>query len=76
VAEPVTLTLSRDEAVVLFEWLHRFNSETAHRFDDQAEQRVFWDLEASLEASLEELLQPEHAEILAAARSRVRDPIE
>jgi hypothetical protein len=75
-AEPVTLTLSRDEAVVLFEWLHRFNSEEEHRFEDQAEQRVLWNLEASLESTLVEPFKPEYSEILATARSRLRDPIE
>ncbi len=73
--EPVTLTLSRDEALVFFDWLHRFNSE-GHRFDDQAEQRVLWDLEASLESTLVEPLKPDYVEILAAARSRVRDSAE
>ena len=72
----VTLTLSPDEAVVLFDWLHRFNSEKKHRFEDQAEQRALWNLEASLESTLVELFKPEYGEILAAARSRLRDPIE
>lgn len=75
-AKPVTLTLSRDEAIVLFEWLHRFNAEEGHRFEDQAEERVLWNLEASLESTLVEPFKPEYDEILAAARSRVRDPIE
>lgn len=74
-ADDVNLTLSRDEAVVLFEWLHRFNSKEGHRFEDQAEQRVLWNLEASLESTLVEPFKPEYREILATARSRVRDPI-
>ena len=56
-AEPVTLTLSREEALVLFEWLHRFNDEEGHRFEDQAEERVLWNLEASLESRLVDLLK-------------------
>jgi hypothetical protein len=75
-AEPVTLTLSRDEAIVLFEWLHRLNAEESRRFEDQAEERVLWNLEASLESTLVEPFKPEYDDILAAARSRVRDPIE
>ena len=74
--EDVTLTLSRDEALVLFDWLHRFNSGEGHRFEDQAEQRVLWNLEASFESTLAEPFNPAYGEILAAARSRVRDPIE
>lgn len=73
--EDVTLTLSRDEAVVFFEWLRRSSSEERHRFEDRAEQRVLWNLEASLESTLVEPFRPEYGEILAAARSRVRDSI-
>ena len=47
----ITLRLSGDEALVLFEWLTSFNAGEP-RFDDQAEQRVLWDLEAGLERHL------------------------
>jgi hypothetical protein len=68
------MTLSRDEALVFFEWLHRFNNqEEGRQFDDQAEQRVLWDLEASLEATLDELFDADYDSKLTAARSRVRD---
>jgi hypothetical protein len=49
-SKPVVLTLSRDEAVVFFEWLSRFTSQEGHRFEDQAEERVLWNLEAALES--------------------------
>jgi hypothetical protein len=74
--EDVTLNLTRDEAVVLFDWLVRFNADKGRQFEDQAEQRVLWDLEASLESTLEEALRPDYAQIVAAARSRVRDSAE
>lgn len=32
----------------VFEWLARFNKATATSFEDEAEQRVLWDLEALL----------------------------
>jgi hypothetical protein len=72
-AEHVTLTLSRDEAIVFYEWLTRFNSSEEHRFEDQSEQRVMWDLEASLESTLAEPLRPDYIQVLADSRSRVRD---
>jgi hypothetical protein len=75
-AEHVTLNLTRDEAIVFFEWLARFNAEEGRQFEDQAEQRVLWNLEASLESTLVEPLEPDYAQILVAARSRVRDPSE
>jgi hypothetical protein len=68
----VALNLSREEALVLSEWLHRFNSED-QTFEDQAEQRVLWDIEAMLESELVEPLDPKYAELLAAARAKVRD---
>jgi hypothetical protein len=68
----VTLRLTQDEAVVLYEWVARFNSHD-YQFDDQAEQRALWNLEASLEALLPEPLDPRYEEILADARSRLRD---
>lgn len=72
-AGDVTLTLTRDQAVVLFEWLARCNEEEGFGIEDPAEQRVLWDLEASLESTLVEPFKPEYEQLLAAARARVRD---
>lgn len=72
--DDVRLTLTRDEAVVLFEWLARFNKEEGRKFEDQAEQRVLWNLETLLESTLEEPFKSDYDQILAAARLRVRDP--
>lgn len=71
--EKVLLELSRDEAIVLFDWLSRFNRSANESFSDQAEQRVLWDLEAALESHLAEPFAENYDEVLAAARSRVRD---
>jgi hypothetical protein len=72
-SQDVTLTLSRDEALVFFEWLARFNSEEGRQFEDQAEERVLWNLEASLELRLVEPFAPDYQQILEGARARVRD---
>ncbi|HET7474878.1 MAG TPA: hypothetical protein VFJ97_02520 [Dermatophilaceae bacterium] len=46
-AEQIAISLSRDGALVLFEWLARTGaSEQPVAFEDQAEQSVLWDLEA------------------------------
>jgi hypothetical protein len=74
--EKVRLELSRDEALVFFEWLTRLNKVESAEFEDQAEQRVLWDIEAMLESSLEEPLDPAYSELLAQARARVRDSAE
>jgi hypothetical protein len=68
----MTLPLTQDEALVLFEWLANFNKRE-HEFDDQAEQRVLWDLEAMLESELVEPFSPNYRDLVAAARKRVRD---
>jgi hypothetical protein len=72
-AERITVELTSDEALVLFEWLRRFSKREDMRFEDQAEQRVLWDVEASLEAALVEPFRSDYDELLAEARERVRD---
>ena len=72
----VTLELSHDEALVLQNWVYRFNDRGDAAFEDQAEQRVLWDLECMLESKLAEVVDPRYGELVAAARERVRDPVE
>lgn len=73
-AKDVTIELTIDEALVLFDWLERsgdFLGPSA--FEDQAEQRVLWDLESLLESKLNEHLATDYAHRLLEARRRVRD---
>ena len=74
--EKVHFELTRDEAIVFFDWLVRLNQATDQKFADEAEQRVLWDLEATLESELAEPFASNYDELLAAARSRIRDPQE
>ena len=75
VADDISIGLSRDQALVLFEWLARTGaSDQPAEFEDQAEQRVLWDLEAVLESVLTEPLNADYRQRLDAARGRVRDP--
>jgi hypothetical protein len=71
--DKVRLELSREEAIVFFEWLTRFNKADDARFEDQAEQRVLWDMEAMLETALVEPFESNYGELLARARAAVRD---
>ena len=72
--KPITIALTRDEAVVLFDWLARTSkADEPARFVDQAEQRVLWDLEAALESNLLEPLQSDYRLLVASARDRIRD---
>jgi len=73
--ERVNLTLSKSEAIVLHAFLHKFNQVDYpdHIFEDQAEQRVFWNLESDLEMQLPEPFNPNYVYILEQAREDVRD---
>jgi hypothetical protein len=47
VDDDILITLSQDQALVLFDWLARTGTrDQPAEFEDQAEQRVLWDLEA------------------------------
>jgi hypothetical protein len=75
--ESVPLELSGDEALVLYEWLsNRVTEDSFEDFDDQAEQRTLWDLQASLERHLVAPLREDYHHVLNEARRRVRDPSE
>jgi hypothetical protein len=70
----VSLNLSDDEALVLLEWLSRFNEEEhPSLFQDQAEQRVLFDLEAVLEEVIAGTFERDYSDILSKAREKIRD---
>ena len=72
--EELNITLTKDEALVLFEFLTRFkNGHHDEIFEDQAEQRVLWDIECILEQQLVEPFQPNYLEIIKEARKKIRD---
>jgi hypothetical protein len=72
-AKNVKIELTGDAALVLYDWLTRFNQGTDTDFADQAEERVLFDLEAILEKVLVAPLQSDYPALLAQARSNVRD---
>ena len=53
-SEAVLLSLTKEEAVILSDWLYR-NSRKREYFADAAEQTVFW----GIECMLEKVLSPE-----------------
>lgn len=72
----VDIQLPVAEAVVLYEWITRFNARDYVEFEDQAEQRVLWNLEALLEQRLEAPFRDNYTTLLAESRDMVRDPTE
>ncbi len=72
--EIVNLSLTKDEALVLFEFLSRFSeSDSKLTIEDQAEERVLWNLCCDLEKILGEPFQENYVELLNHARKKVRD---
>ena len=72
----ISLELTRMEALVFFAFLRRYEDRGRLAIEDQAEQRVLWDLCAMLESSLHEPLSPDYGQLLAQARASVRDATE
>jgi hypothetical protein len=68
-----SVRLAPDEALVLFEFLQRFSDTGRLIIEDQAEQRALWNLCCELERRLVEPFRPDYRELLAQARSRLRD---
>ena len=70
----LNIELTKDEAIVLFEFLGRFNEkEDDSLFEDQSEQRVLWNIECILEKELPEPFKKDYNDILKLARENVRD---
>lgn len=70
----INIALSNDEALVLFEFLSNFNQkDNKEIFEDQAEQKIFWNIEGQLEKVLVEPFLPNYLNIIIAARNKVRD---
>jgi hypothetical protein len=68
------LTISNNEALVLFDFLARFNeTEKSEVFEDQAEQKTLWILEGQLEKQLVEPFNPDYKDIIKEARNKIRD---
>jgi hypothetical protein len=70
----ITITFSEEEVLVLFEWLHNFNEEEHPTlFQDQAEERILFDLETELERVISTTFDNNYQEILSKARQKIRD---
>ena len=70
----IEIKLTKDEALVLFEFLSRFNQADHHAiFEDQAEQKALWTIEGQLEKILVEPFKPDYLDIITEARNRLRD---
>ena len=69
----VEIKITKDEALVLFEFLSRYSDEDSLSIQDQAEQQALWNLTCTLEKKLTEPFSNEWASIIETARNRLRD---
>lgn len=72
-AETIKIELNSDEALILFELLSRYSDTDELAIEDQAEQRVLWNLCCDLEKLLIEPFSNNYREMVVDARSRIGD---
>ena len=71
----VTITLTSDEALVLFDLLHRWEDhDRVAAPEHEAEQTALWNLSALLERVLVEPFDPGYTSLVEAARRRLSPP--
>ncbi len=70
----MTLELTNDEALVLFDWLARLDGQDALPVEDAAEETVLWSLLAQLEKVLVEPFRPDYDDRVERARARLKPP--
>lgn len=68
---PVQLSLTADQALVLYDWLARETEGEGVPLEHPAERYVLWELEGQLDKRLLEPFLPEYRALLADARERV-----
>ncbi|MGQ0827530.1 MAG: hypothetical protein ACT4ON_03940 [Bacteroidota bacterium] len=70
----INIKVTKDEALVLFDFLVRFNQiKNNPLFEDQAEQRVLYDVECILEKKLTETFRKDYIDVIKEARNKIRD---
>jgi hypothetical protein len=64
----VILRLTRQQALVFFEWLSTIDTDNQKNFTHPAEEKVVWALESQLEAVLTEPFSEDYQKLLLNAR--------
>ncbi len=71
----VTITLTSDEALVIFDLLHRWeDAERVSAPQHEAEQVALWNLSALLERELLEPFDSQYGDLVTTARDRLTAP--
>lgn len=72
----IKIELSLNEALVLSEFVDRYTNTDQLTIEDQAEQRVLWNICCELEKVLTEPFIINYPEMLEKARAEVRDSLD
>ncbi|HCA58581.1 MAG TPA: hypothetical protein DEP46_11415 [Blastocatellia bacterium] len=72
----IKIELSLNEALVLSEFVDRYTNTNQLTIEDQAEQRVLWNICCELEKVLIEPFMKGYPEMLEKARAEVRDSLD
>jgi hypothetical protein len=72
-SDPITISLSKNEAIVLFEILSRSTELRSSIIQDKSEKAVFDQLCAGLKSILLEPFQPDFKETLKKAKQEIAD---
>jgi hypothetical protein len=70
-SENITITVSHDEALVLFEFFSRFGDTDDFRLRNNAEYVAFQKISAQLDKSISDMFKPNYVELLCIARERI-----
>lgn len=71
--DPITITLTGEEALVLLDWLIDENNEEQLKVDPAVRQAM-WNLEALLEAKVPSIVAADFGDQLEQARTRLHPP--
>lgn len=71
--EEVKISLTKNEAIVLFNFVSRFSDTQKLVIEDQAEERALWNLTCMFEKELAEPFAENYSEILEQAKNNLRD---
>ena len=72
-SEEITLTLTKDEAWVLFDFVRRFSDSEKLIIEDQAEERALWNLCCVFERTMHLEEDIEYKQYIKICRDRLRD---
>lgn len=66
------LELTEQQALVLYDWLTRFDEKDAYPVDDRAEEYVLWSLHGQLEKALSQPFRADYRQLVDEARSHIK----